>query len=251
MAQGFPSQSPEPMAPFTVPIQDLLDRVRRLETPTGTSMSSLVAQVQAALIGIDAKVQASIAANSYTKAQIDSKIANPGNISPGNVSAAGTVSAAAVTSGGNVSAAGNASANGTTYSGGVVISPGSRNFNVTTSYVAGWINGDGTFGTSQSTRKVKRDLVPMGPNVADAILSLVPQWGHYIWDPENDPGHPKSFLIAEDLDDLDLFGEDVLVRDEQGDPVSINYSQLVPALVATVQQLHARIAALERPAAAE
>jgi hypothetical protein len=250
MAQGFPSQSPEPMAPFAVPIKDLLDRVRRLETPTGTSMTNLVAQVQAALVGIDQKVQDSIAANSYTKAQIDSKIANPGNISPGSVSASGNISAAGTVTAGGLTVTGNTGTNGTTYSGGTVISPGSHNFNVTSGYVACWINGDGTFGTSASTRRVKRDLVPMRSNVADAILSLVPQWGHFIWDEEDPDALPKSFLIAEDVDDLGLFGEDVLVRDDDGLPLSLNYSQLVPALIATVQQLHARITALESPAAA-
>lgn len=241
MAEGFPSISPEPMAPFAAPIKDLVERVRRLETPTGTAMSNLVAQVQSALANIDQKVQDSIAANSYTKAQIDAKIAQPGNIAPAQVTASGPISSAStISAGSTVSASGNVSAQG------LIIGVGSHNFNVTTGYVAAWINGDGTFGTSASTRRVKRDLRPMGPEVAAGLLSLVPQWGHYVWDPEDDPS-PKAFLVAEDVDDLHLFGEDVLVRDEEGLPLSINYSQLVPALIATVRDLHERLTALEGP----
>jgi hypothetical protein len=243
MAGGFPSQSPEPLAPFSDPIAALNERVRRLETPTGTSMTNLVAQVQAALVNLSNQVadlvQQYVTQYTYTRAQVDAKVASPGAISPTTVQASGNIGAqGSLTSNGSISTGANISAQG------LVIGVGSHNFNVSTNYVACWINGDGTFGTSASTLRVKRDLEPMGPNVAEAILSLVPRWGHYIWDPEDDDS-PKAFLIAEEVDELGIFGEDVLVRDEDDLPLSINYSQLVPALIATLQALDGRLRALE------
>lgn len=239
MAGGYPSQSPEPLAPFTDPIKNLLERVRRLETPTGTSMTNLVAQVQAALVGIDQKVQDSIAANSYTKAQIDAKIASPGNISPGNVQASG-----------NIGAQGTIAANGTISTGqnlsaqGLVIGVASHNYNVTTGYVAAWINSDGTFGTSASSGAVKRDLVPLPASDVTKLLQLPTYRGRYIWDADDSP--TKSFLLAEDVLAAGL-GDDIVatIETDQGPMLVLNHSLLTVPLLAAVQSLNARLSVLE------
>lgn len=228
MAGGYPVQNPDPLGPLLDLIHGLQVRLDSLEKPTGTSLSSLYAQVQAALIGIDAKVQASIAANSYTKAQIDSKIAAPGNISPANVSAGGSISA-----GGTVSASG------------VIISPGSHNFNVTSGYVAAWINGDGTFGTSASSREVKRDLVPLPDDAISRMMNLPTYHGHYLWDRAD--SQPRAFLLAEDVRDAQLSDDLVVeVETDDGPLLVLNHALLVVPLLAAVQQLSDRVSALEQ-----
>lgn len=240
MAGGYPSQSPEPLAPFAAPLNDLLERVRRLETPTGTSITNLVAQVQAALVGIDQKVQDSIAANSYTKAQIDAKIASPGAISPTSVQASG-----------NIGAQGTIQANGTISTGqsvsaqNLIIGVGSHNYNVTTNYVAAWINGDGTFGTSASSRAVKRDLVPLHKEAVASLLQLPTYHGRYIWDADNAP--LKAFLMAEDVAAAGISDDLVAtIEDENGAEMQVlNHSLLVVPLLAAVQQLAARLDVLE------
>jgi hypothetical protein len=241
MAGGYPTESPEPLAPLISQIQNLLERVRRLETPTGTSISNLVAQVQAALVGIDQKVQDSISANSYTKAQIDAKIASPGAISPTSVQASG-----------NIGAQGTLAANGTISTGqsvsaqNLIIGVGSHGFNVTTNYVAAWINGDGTFGTSASSIDVKRDLVDMPGSVVDRLLALGTYQGRYTWDPDDAP--LKSFLLAEQVQAAGL-GDDVvatITTDAGDDLLVLNHALLIPVLVAALKAQDARLRALEK-----
>jgi len=239
MAGGYPSQSPEPLAPFSDPIKSLSERVRRLETPTGTSMQNLAAQVQASLAGIDQKVQDSIAANSYTKAQIDAKIASPGTIAPTNINATGNIGAqGAITSNGSISTGQSVSAQN------LIIGVGSHNYNVSTNYVAAWINGDGTFGTSASSRAVKRDLEPLPKGHVDRLLRLPTYRGRYIWDADDSP--TKSFLMAEDVLAADL-GDDIVatVETDDGPLLVLNHALLTVPLLAAVQQLSARLSALE------
>jgi hypothetical protein len=221
-------------------INGLLERVRRLETPTGTSISNLVAQVQAALVGIDQKVQDSIAANSYTKAQIDAKIASPGAISPTSVQASGNIGAqGTLTSNGTISTGQSVSAQN------LIIGVGSHGYSVTTNYVAAWINGDGTFGTSSSSADVKRDLVDMPHELVDRLLGLGTYLGRYVWDADDAPA--KSFLLAEEVQAAEL-GDDVVatITTEAGQELLVlNHALLVPALVHTVKALDARLRALE------
>lgn len=222
MAGGWPTHSTDPLGPIADRLRDIQRQLDELAKPTGTSMSSLVQQVNAALQNINAAVLAAIAANSYTRAQINALVASPGNISPGNVSASGQV-----------------------YSAAALASPGSRNYLVSTSYVAGWINGDGTLGTSPSGRAVKRDLEALEPDEVTRLLALTPYHGRYIWDADDAP--LKTFLIAEDLADAHL-GDDLVATvqsDELGEVPVINYPLLVVPLLAAVQRLDARLTALE------
>lgn len=152
---------------------------------------------------------------------------------------------AAATIGGGLTAAsigatGNMDASGRVFSAGALVSPGSHDYNVSVGYVAAWINGDGTIGTSPSTEALKKDLAPM--NGPTGILDLQPYWGHYDWDDSTE--RPKSFLIAEKVYDAG-FGPDIAPLDADGKPFTVNYSQLVPALIAELQAAVARIAALE------
>lgn len=158
-----------------------------------------------------------------------------------DITAGGTVQGAAVTSTGPVSAV-DVNASGRVTSAAAFRSPGSYAYHVVTGYQAMWINNDGTIGVSASNRDSKKDLVPLTD--VDPILTLQPYLGRYIWDDETAP--LKQFLIAEDVHAAG-FGPDVAPLDDSGAPLSINYSQLVPALIATVKELSARLDALEHP----
>jgi hypothetical protein len=188
--------------------------------------------VQAALANINATVAAAIAANSYTKSQIDSKVASPGNIAPGNVVASGQVQS----------------------NGGPLKSLPSHNYTVSSGYVATWTDGDGTIGTSPSTGTVKTSLTEMTADDARNLLSLTPYWGRYVWDDDESP--LKVFFLAEDVRAAGfgpdvaptVVGEPLTLVNPDGSPVldadgnqavvpvgeawTVNYSQMVVPLIA-------------------
>jgi hypothetical protein len=241
---GYPSGSNDPLIALTSEIRKLWAAIRDLSRPTGTSVASLVDQVQAALANITSTVQDAIAANSYTKTQIDSKIASPGDIAPGNVIASG-----------NVTSSGQVQSNGAPLK-----SLPSHDYTVQSSYVATWTDGDGTIGTSPSSVQAKVDLTAWSSDdVAKFLDTVTPYWGRYVWD---DPASPmKVFVTAEDVASAGL-GTDVaptVDRDEPmnigtpddpvlidpGKPWTVNYSQLVVPLLAVAKSQEVRIAALE------
>ncbi len=80
MSGGFRSPPGDQYEAIVEALRGLGERLSELETPTGTSMNSLVDQVQLAIANINTTVNAAISANSYTKTQIDTKIASPGAI---------------------------------------------------------------------------------------------------------------------------------------------------------------------------
>jgi hypothetical protein len=228
MGGGYSAPPGDGLDPLVNHLSQVRRRLNEVERPTGTSLASLVAQVQAALANIDAKVQTSIAANSYTKAQIDSKIASPGDISPGNVNASGAVSAAALA----------------TFNAGIT-STDVHNHLVTTGIVAVWVDSTGRIGYQPSTRGSKKDLAPLTD--VSAVLSLQPYLGRYESDDQETP--LRVFLIAEDVHEAG-FGPDVAPLGDEGQPIAVNYSQLVVPLLAVVKQQQARLEAVEEQLAA-
>lgn len=226
MGGGYKTPPGDGLEVIIQELRELWRRLRELERPTGTSLNSLVDQVQQALANITTTVTAAITANSYTQAQIDNKVANP---------PAGSNVTGSVTASGDVTAAGRVT------SAAPFLSPGSYAYQVTTGYVAAWINNDGQIGYSPSTAAVKKDLEPFPDDLADAFLALTPYLGRYTWDEEGSP--LKVFLLAEETKAAG-FGPDVVPLDEAGDPQSINYSQLVVAALAALKRQQAQIDAL-------
>lgn len=238
MAGGYGQGSSDPMEQFAQQFRDIWAALRDLQRPSGTNIAGLVNQVQAALANINATVTAAINANSYDKATIDGKIASPGNIAPGNVTAAGQVQS----------------------NGGPLKSQPSHDYIVHVgNWVATWTDGDGTVGTSPSSGAVKVDLAAMGPDDVAKLLSIPAYWGRYSWD---EPDAPlKAFVLAEDVQAAG-FGPDIApvvsvepmnisadpdnpVMVQPGDAWTVNYSQLVVPLLAAVKQLATRVEELE------
>lgn len=226
-------------------VQDVLSELRTQaslraqgEDMTNNTQAATIRTLQQLVGNLQTQVAEAIAQSSYTATQIDTKIANPGNVN----------------SSGSISATGNISASGQVSSVQPLKSPGSHGYNVTSSYVAGWIDGDGTLGTSPSTGLVKTSLTPMTATDAQKLLNLTPYWGRYVWDSDTSP--LKVFFLAEDVRAAG-FGPDVApvvideplslvnpdgtpVLDSSGNPAvvpvgeawTVNYSQMVVPLIA-------------------
>lgn len=227
MGGGYSPPSGDGSAPVVKAIADTRRQLRDVQRPPGDRLISLLKQVQQTLANIVSQVNtvatAWMVANSYTKAQIDSKIASPGAITPTNVTASGTVSSA-----------------------GAFVSPGSRATIVTVGFVNAYLDGSGVLGYQPSTRSVKKDLEPIPESYQDALMAVTPQVGRYVWDDDDSP--LKMFLIAEDVQEAG-FGPDVVPLDEDGNAATVNSQNLIPALLAIIQRQEARITALESASA--
>jgi hypothetical protein len=75
-------------------LEALQDQVNELKAPSGTSAFQTVSKLQSLINNIQAQLDDYIANGTYNKAQIDDKLASPGNISPGSVSASGNITTA-------------------------------------------------------------------------------------------------------------------------------------------------------------
>ena len=184
----------DPMYRLINAIDDIKQRLATLESPTGTQNSSLLNQVQATLANINATASTAaaawVAANSYTKTQTDTKVASPGNIAPGNVTATGS---------------------GTFPSG--LSSSGAYGTDVST--LSGprqqvWQHNSGVYGYAPSSIVKKTNLEPVPFTAADvlAVQPFVFQYKSQLAirdDPENpyfDPGYVIPWeigLMAEHL----------------------------------------------------
>ncbi|GLU88963.1 hypothetical protein [Agromyces sp. NBRC 114283] len=213
MGNRYATPAGDGLGPLIRDLDELKRRLLELEQPTGTSMNSLVQQVQEAIANINATVTAAIAANSYTKTQIDSKIASPGNISPVNVTASGGGSFAASLS-----------------------SVGAYNTDV--SAMAGarqsvWQHNSGVYGYAPSTIESKANLGPVPFTAAD-VLAVQPWMYQYraqmaIRDDAENPYYDPDYvvpweigLMAEHLiaHNMECF---VVLQDDGVTPKTIDY----------------------------
>ena len=232
MAGGYVPGSGNQYDALVEQLRDFGRRLAELETPTGTSMNSLVAQVQQAIANITATVTAAIAANSYTKVQIDSKIASPGAIAPTTATTSGDVQV-----------------------GGKLLNPDAVSYVITTPRYTGWIEtSTGRHGNTSSSRRFKQDIVDAQIDV-DAFLSVVPFLFHYIAEvrKRDDPSFEEyigpDYVVADEYglmaEDLDAAGMTPWVYyDADGRPESVNYTMLVVPLLAAARQQQEQIASM-------
>ncbi|BDI23538.1 tail fiber domain-containing protein [Herbiconiux sp. L3-i23] len=198
-------------------------RLDELERPSGTSVASLYAQVQAALANITSTVQAAIAANSMTTAQIQALVASPGAISPASVNASGDVRV-----------------------GGALRAPQVPVTILTQAYFATYATTvDGKLGHVPSSRRFKQDIAPASAPL-DAVLALQLMTFRYIAavDELGDDADVEWGLIAEDVHDLGLHW--LVSYDADGLPVGVRFERLALALLPVIQDHETRIADLEQ-----
>jgi len=150
----------------------------------------------------------------------------------GNINCNGTLAAGSITSPGNVNADSG------------IKSTGAYNTSVAYgSYRAAWINSDGTFGHTASSRTVKQDIEPtdlMAGNILDVEVVNF----RYIDAVENigDKAAVETGVIAEQLIDVGL-GRFVFFN-EDGSPAGVHYDRLVVALIPQLQEQATQLALL-------
>ena len=179
--------------------------VRDLQRTDGSQYARALERLRSLISGLDAQVAAAISANSYTKAQIDSKVwpvdQISGVMSPGQ---GGT---------------GTANVHSTTATG---------------SQLAVYVKPDGGLTVGASSERFKQFIADWGPDLA-ALMRLPTrsfEWRDY-------PGETDVGLIAEEAYAAGLHW---LVRFDGPVIEGIRYERLSVAMLAVTQDLHAQIA---------
>lgn len=193
-------------------------RLRELERPSGTQLIQAAQQIYEALNNLDTMVAASIVKQSYTRAEIDSRVAQWrwGTLAPGY--------------------------------GGTGIQNAYNNLFTVGPWRAVWVLSDGTMGTSQSSRTVKTDIRDADEfiNVDDlrkvkwCVYRFIEDMNRHL-----DDSTPRLGMIAEELDDNGL-GWLVEYNEDTLKPEGINYPMLGVAALRLAQDAEDRCDALER-----
>lgn len=193
-------------------------RLRELERPSGTQLIQAAQQIYEALNNLDTMVAASIVKQSYTRAEIDVRLAQWrwGVLAPGN--------------------------------GGTGIANAYNNLFTVGPWRAVWVLSDGTMGTSQSSRTVKMDITDADEfiNVTDlrkvkwCVYRFIEDMNRHL-----DDSTPRLGMIAEELDDNGL-GWLVEYNEDTLEPEGINYPMLGVAALRLAQDAEDRCDALEQ-----
>lgn len=193
-------------------------RLRELERPSGTQLIQAAQQIYEALNNLDTMVAASIVKQSYTRAEIDVRLAQWrwGVLAPGN--------------------------------GGTGIANAYNNLFTVGPWRAVWVLSDGTMGTSQSSRTVKMDITDADEfiNVDDlrkvkwCVYRFIEDMNRHL-----DDSTPRLGMIAEELDDNGL-GWLVEYNEDTLKPEGINYPMLGVAALRLAQDAEDRCDRLEQ-----
>ena len=234
---GYPTPPGDSLEPIIAKIRDLQRQLTELARPSGTSIGSLVDQVQAKLADLETTVIA--ATDSYLSS---------GTVNMTNISASGSITASgSVTASSQVNAVGSLRSVGAfnTY---ITVYPGARQ--------TVWQNNNGIFGYAPST-EVKKTNIRSVPFTAENVRACTPSMFAYITqleirdNPDNEFYDPEyevpdeAGLFAEDLIRNGL--ESFVIYDSDGvTPAGVDYAGFgaVANLVA-VRDLHERLTRLE------
>lgn len=226
---SYPTPNGDGLEPFVRRIRDIETQLRDLQRPSGTNIGSLVgqvktlvAEVKATLADIDATVAASITANSMTTAAINAKVASPGNIAPGNVNASGDVTIA-----------------------GALRAPQVPVTILTSAYFAIYATTvDGKLGHVPSSAQFKQDI---RPTTFDPLTILDAEIVDFRYKAEATlHGDAAPFIIGGIAEQFHTAGLGAFVSyDDDGNPFGIAYERLAVGIIPLLQQLHARVVALE------
>ena len=209
-------------------LDDIAERLRTLEAPSGEALGSTVAKLHALVADIQAQLDA-WAATRYTNSQIDAKdSAVAAQIDP------------AITS----RLAGNVTVGGNFYN------PNAYDFDITYTRRTAWLGNDGRLGYASSSAKKKTSIEPADEGRLARLLDIVPK--SFIYREEvrrrtrlriNDGVDyvpPRELgLIAEELDAAGL--HEFVIHGEDGEPEGIEYGMLVVALLAIDRAQRAEI----------
>jgi len=221
MSGSYRTPPGEGLGPLLETIKEVKRRLSELETPTGTSMGSLYAQVQAKLAELEATVNDLVAdalVNFYTKTETNALVASPGNISPGNVTGSGALKFPSVYS--------------------TILS---------SDYRAVWVTGvDGQLGHVPSAARFKQDIAGADMDATALLMAAEIVWFRYKAAVEDNVDAPAVLGGIADQFAAAGLGHMVTV-DEEGEPFSIEDRPLLYTLLKSHQELVARVEALENP----
>ena len=100
------------------------------------------------------------------------------------------------------------------------------------------IDSDGQLGTSNSSRRFKKDIKPMD-QTSEAILALKPVTFHYKnLDSKKAENTPQFGLIAEEVAEVN---PDLVVRDADGEPFTVRYEQINAMLLNEFLKEHKKV----------
>lgn len=195
-------------------LQSLRGRMKELERPTGTQLSSTVATLQQLVDGLIEQTEVNVT----------------GNIT---------------TTGGNVTAAGNGTFNNKLY----VPNAYSNNLTGSGGYRTAYWSLIGEAGYVPSSRRFKRDIKDAALDPADILgIRLVSYRYKDAVAEAGDDAPVDVGVIAEEVDALGLSFLIDYEIDEEGNarPFGFKYERLAVALLAVVKDLAGRVAELER-----
>jgi hypothetical protein len=192
------------------------ERLRTLEAPSGESLSSTVAKLQALIANIQAQLDAWVLTR-YDNATVDARIAT----------------AISTTLAGNVSI------------GGALLVPNAYNTDITWTRRTGWWGNDGRAGYASSSRRKKTAIKPADEAGLLALLDVEPKTFRYraeilrrtslrINAGEDYVPAVELGLIAEELEEAGLGF--FVYHDEAGTPEGIEYGMLTVALLAIARR---------------
>ena len=109
-------------------------------------------------------------------------------------------------------------------------------FNQASGGTAVFIDGSGKLGTTQSSRRFKEDIKPMG-EASEALLALNPVTFRY--KKEIDPAGRSQFgLVAEEVERVN---PDLVVRDDNGEVYTVRYEQINAMMLNEFLKEHKRV----------
>lgn len=230
MSGGYRTgQPPTDLAGLIAELDTIDARLDSLERPTGEASYQTVAKLSALVSNIQAQLDAYNAAR-YTNAQINSLVASPGNIAPGNVAASG-----------NITAAGGVNASGDVNVGGALRAQSVYSTTLASAYRAVWSTSvDGQLGYVPSSERFKRDIATLVEN-ADVLLKLNVVTFRYIAAVEElgKDADIEVGLIAERVDELGLWW--LVDYEEDGvTPFGIRYERVGLAALLVAQYVAAQ-----------
>jgi hypothetical protein len=104
-----------------------------------------------------------------------------------------------------------------------------------------YLANGGTSWTANSDERLKTDLKPI-ENAAEKVATLRAVTGRFKTDEEK---VSRSFLIAQDVQKV--LPEAVNVQSDEQGTLGLQYTDLIPLLVAAIQELNAKVEALQKP----
>jgi len=104
------------------------------------------------------------------------------------------------------------------------------------------IDSDGQLGTSNSSRRFKKDIKPMH-QTSEVILALKPVTFHYKDQDTKKAAHTPQFgLIAEEVAEVN---PDLVVRDAEGEPLTVRYDAVNTMLLNEFLKEHKKVEELQ------